>query len=47
VARVGDRLLVLPAPGGTEMADIGLVAGRSLQPQVAGEVVAILKVRPR
>jgi hypothetical protein len=47
VARVGDRFLVLPAPGRTEMEDIGIVAGRPPGPQVAGEVVAVLKVRPR
>jgi len=47
VARVGSRYLVLPAPGETEMVDVGLVAGRSPKPQVAGEVVAVLKVRPR
>ena len=47
VAKVGDRFLVLPSPGKTEMTDIGLVVGRSPKPQVAGEVVAVLKVRPR
>jgi len=47
VAKVGDRFLVLPPPGKTDMTDIGLVVGRSPKPQVAGEVVAVLKVRPR
>jgi len=47
VARVGDRLLVLPPPGRTEMDDVGLAAGGPLKPRVAGEVVAVLKVRPR
>jgi len=47
VARVGDSFLVLPAPGRTEMEDLGLVAGRPLKPSVAGEVVAVLKVGPR
>jgi hypothetical protein len=47
LARVGDRLLVLPPPGRTEMDDVGLAAGGPLKPRVAGEVVAVLKVRPR
>jgi transcriptional regulator with XRE-family HTH domain len=47
VARVGDRHLVLPAPGRTELEDVGLVAGRAPRPRVAGEVVAVLKLGAR
>lgn len=43
LARFGEQFLVQPAPGETEMVDVGLVAGRPAKPMVAGEVVAVIK----
>jgi transcriptional regulator with XRE-family HTH domain len=43
LARLGDRFLVPPGPGETEMLDVGLVAGGPAKPAVAGEVVAVVK----
>ena len=39
----GEKFLVQPGPGETEMVDVGLVAGKSAKPAVAGEVVAVIK----
>ena len=43
LARFGERFLVQPGPGETEMLDVGLAAGGPAKPAVAGEVVAVLK----
>ena len=43
LARFGDRFLVQPGPGETEMLDLGLAAGGSPKPAIAGEVVAVVK----
>jgi transcriptional regulator with XRE-family HTH domain len=43
LARVGEKLLLLPPPGGTEMEDVGLVAGGARGRALAGEVVAVVK----
>jgi transcriptional regulator with XRE-family HTH domain len=39
----GEKFLVQPGPGETEMVDVGLVAGKSAKPAVVGEVVAVVK----
>jgi transcriptional regulator with XRE-family HTH domain len=43
LARFGEKFLVQPGPGETEMVDVGLVAGGPAKPPVAGEVVGVLK----
>ncbi len=43
LARVGEKLLLLPAPGGTEMEDVGLVTGAAPGSALVGEVVAVVK----
>ena len=39
----GEKFLVQPGPGETEMVDIGLGVGMPAKPAVVGEVVAVLK----
>jgi hypothetical protein len=43
LTRFGERFLLQPGPGETEMLDVGLAAGGPAKPAVAGEVVAIVK----
>jgi transcriptional regulator with XRE-family HTH domain len=43
LARFGEKFLVQPGPGETEMVDVGLVAGGPAKPAVVGEVVAVIK----
>lgn len=43
LARFGDKFLVQPGPGETEMLDLGLAAGGPAKPAVAGEVVAVVR----
>ncbi len=43
LARFGERFLVQPGPGETEMLDLGLRADGPAKPAVAGEVVAVVK----
>ncbi len=43
LARFGERFLLQPGPGETEMLDVGLAVGGPAKPAVAGEVVAIVK----
>jgi transcriptional regulator with XRE-family HTH domain len=43
LTRFGEKLLVQPGPGESEMVDVGLLAGGSAKPAVAGEVVAVIK----
>ena len=41
----GEKFLVQPGPGESEMIDLGLGVGRPAKPAVAGEVVAVIKGR--
>jgi transcriptional regulator with XRE-family HTH domain len=43
LTRFGEKFLVQPGPGESDMVDVGLVAGRPAKPVVAGEVVAVIK----
>ena len=43
LVRFGDRFLVQPGPGETEMLDLGLAAGGAAKPAIAGEVVAVVR----
>ena len=43
LAKFGEKFLVQPGPGQTEMVDVGLAAGGPMKPAVVGEVVAIVK----
>jgi transcriptional regulator with XRE-family HTH domain len=43
LARFGDRFLVQPGSGETEMTDLGLTVGGPPKPAVAGEVAAVIK----
>ncbi len=39
----GEKFLVQPGPGESEMVDLGLGVGRPVKPALAGEVVAVIK----
>ena len=39
----GEKFLVQPGPGDSEMVDLGLGVGRPAKPALAGEVVAVIK----
>ena len=39
----GEKFLVQPGPGESEMVDVGLGVGKSAKPALAGEVVAVVK----
>ena len=43
----GEKYLVQPGPGESEMVDLGLGVGRPAKPAVVGEVVAVMKSSPR
>lgn len=43
LARFGDRFLVQPGPGETEMVDVGITLGGPPKPAIAGEVVAVVR----
>ncbi|HQR29473.1 MAG TPA: XRE family transcriptional regulator [Anaeromyxobacteraceae bacterium] len=43
LARFGDRFLVQPGPGETDMVDVGLSPGGPPKPAIAGEVVAVVR----
>ena len=43
LVRFGDRYLVQPGPGETEMLDLGLAAAGPAKPAIAGEVVAVVR----
>lgn len=43
LARFGEKFLVQPGPGETEMLDLGLAAGGPAKPAIAGEVVAVVR----
>lgn len=43
LARFGDRFLVQPGPGETEMLDLGLTVGGPAKPAVAGAIAGVMK----